>query len=351
MRNVQRIRMRYVLLFFLAAISVPIVCIEELSAKEKDNTQIEDTNLGDRNPMGWYAPDLEDLWETTWSTYQDLNEGERTIYYLDLYGGEQADYGEYDGEACFAWRYDDDEDCQEYYEGWWSLEEVDGQICLCLDICRIGGFMYREGEEPKVISNQFPALCDTEKLSMILHKGLRNGKSLPFLNEETTFEFLTQPVDNLGQDTVSSGTIELKPRENTSLETENQRDTGNCVHVQWAKDVLTDLSDYERFRLGLDEESPLIYFSTERTIEDFKELSLTFESIDDNGNIKFAVEETYYHGKLTPESPLLVRMELMGTIPNNGISYVESSGKTRYFAVEVSGDDGSLLLSEFEPQM
>lgn len=150
--------------------------------------------FGDTTPMGWYAPDLEDLRETVWSTYQDPDEGERTIYYLDLYGGEQADYGEYDGEACFAWRYGDEE-CQEYYEGWWSLEEVEGQVCLCLDICRIGGLMYREGEEPKVISNQFPVLCDSEGLSMILHKGLQNGESLPFLNEQTDFEFLTQPVE------------------------------------------------------------------------------------------------------------------------------------------------------------
>lgn len=152
-----------------------------------------DADFGDTTPMGWYAPELEDLRETTWSTYQELDEGEITIYYLDLYGGEQADYGEYDGEACFAWQYGDEE-CQEYYEGWWSLEEVEGQICLRLDICRIGGLMYRGGEEPKVISNQFPVLCDSEGLSMILHKGLKNGESLPFLNEQTDFEFLTQPV-------------------------------------------------------------------------------------------------------------------------------------------------------------
>ena len=76
---------------------------------------------------------------------------------------------------------------------------------------------------------------------------------------------------------------------------------------------------------------------TEQTITDFKELSLTFESI----------EETYNHGTLTPETPLLTRMELIGTIPNNGISYVDGSGNTRYFAVEVSGYDGSLLLTEF----
>lgn len=176
-----------------------------------------------------------------------------------------------------------------------------------------------------------------------------SGTTEPMPRENTSQEIELPQKSDTRQDTKGS---EPEPAENleTSQPTENQRDTENCVHVQWAEDVLTDLSDYERFRLGLDEEQPLIYFSTEQTIEDFKELSLTFESIDDYGNVRFAVEETYYHGTLSPESPLLVRMELIGTIPNNGVSYVDSSGKTRYFAVEVSGYDGSLLLSEFEPQ-
>lgn len=156
------------------------------------------------------------------------------------------------------------------------------------------------------------------------------------------------PQDTKGPET---GTTDPEPAETSeaSQPTENQQDTENCVHAQWAEDVLTDLSDYERFILGMDEALPLVYFSTESTVEDFKELSLTFESIDDNGNVKFAVEETYYHGTLTPESPLLVRMELMGTIPNNGISYVDQHGALRRFAIEVSGNDGSLSLREADP--
>ena len=71
---------------------------------------------------------------------------------------------------------------------------MDGQVCLRLDICRIGGMMYQDGEEPQVISNQFPVLCDMEGLSLILHKGIQNGELLPFLNEQTDFEFLTKSV-------------------------------------------------------------------------------------------------------------------------------------------------------------
>lgn len=171
---------------------------------------------------------------------------------------------------------------------------------------------------------------------------------------ESTSQEIEMPQPDTPQDTkgLEAGTTNPEPAETSeaSQSTENQHDTENCVHAQRAEDVLTDLSDYEQFILGMDEALPLVYFSTESTVEDFKVLSLTFESIDDNGNVKFAVEETYHHGILTPETPLLVRMELMGTIPNNGISYVDANGATRYFTVDVSGYDGSLLMTEFTPQ-
>lgn len=171
---------------------------------------------------------------------------------------------------------------------------------------------------------------------------------------ESTSQEIEMPQPDTPQDTKGpeAGTTNPEPAETSeaSQSTENQHDTENCVHAQWAEDVLTDLSDYEQFILGMDEALPLVYFSTENTVEDFKVLSLTFESIDDNGNVKFAVEETYHHGILTPETPLLVRMELMGTIPNNGISYVDANGATRYFTVDVSGYDGSPLMTEFTPQ-
>lgn len=124
----------------------------------------------------------------------------------------------------------------------------------------------------------------------------------------------------------------------------------NCVRAQWPEEYFTDLSDYDRVRLGLDEEQPLVCFTTERTVTDFRVLSLTFVSVDESGSLVFSTEETHYQETLTPEVPLLVRMELMGTIPNNGISYVDANGATRYFALEVSGFDGSLLLTEFTPQ-
>ena len=40
-------------------------------------------------------------------------------------------------------------------------------------------------------------------------------------------------------------------------------------------------------------------------------------------------------------------MMFFGTIPNNGISYVDGEGVTRRFVLDQSGEDGSLLMTEF----
>lgn len=179
------------------------------------------------------------------------------------------------------------------------------------------------------------------------------------LNRTGENETNSEITDTKLHENTSQNTAPLQDRKNQNTETQNPESTDisrleenhpkveNCVSAQWAEDVFTDLSDNERYALGMDEPQPLIYFSTENTVEDFKVLSLTFESIDDDGNVKFTVEEIYNCGTMTPEEPQLIRMELMGTIPNNGISYVDTNGQTRYFAVEVSGYDGSLMLTEF----
>ena len=44
----------------------------------------------------------------------------------------------------------------------------------------------------------------------------------------------------------------------------------------------------------------------------------------------------------------MVKTVFYGLIPNNGISYVDETGATRTFAVDMSGEDGSLYLWEFD---
>lgn len=133
------------------------------------------------------------------------------------------------------------------------------------------------------------------------------------------------------------------------LQSQEESRLDNCISAKWAKEVFTDLSHYETIKLGMNEKAPLVFFSTEKIAKDFRLLTLSLKSVDEEGNIKFNIEEAYYYGTMTAENPLLARMELMGTIPNNGFSYVDMNEATRYFTIEVSGYDGSLILNEFEP--
>jgi len=59
------------------------------------------------------------------------------------------------------------------------------------------------------------------------------------------------------------------------------------------------------------------------------------------------VKELYTKEVLRPERKLLVKYTFFGSIPNNGFSYSDSNGKTRYYSISQSGKDGSLLFIEF----
>ncbi|MDO4799370.1 MAG: hypothetical protein Q4A52_02505 [Bacillota bacterium] len=53
--------------------------------------------------------------------------------------------------------------------------------------------------------------------------------------------------------------------------------------------------------------------------------------------------------ELSPDRPLLVKMTFYGLYPRYGISYPDAQGLRRYFAVDMSGNDGSLYLLSIEP--
>ena len=74
-------------------------------------------------------------------------------------------------------------------------------------------------------------------------------------------------------------------------------------------------------------------------------LGLTFESIDDNGHVTYDIKNMYSVDKLQPDRPLLVRLTMMGTIPNYGISYQDKQGRIKRFTITQSGMDGSLQLN------
>ena len=71
--------------------------------------------------------------------------------------------------------------------------------------------------------------------------------------------------------------------------------------------------------------------------------------MDKNSKITYDTKVLYSTKTLTPKKPLLADIEYLSEgIPNLGISYVDSSGKTRKFTLYQSGKDESVQLSKEE---
>lgn len=131
--------------------------------------------------------------------------------------------------------------------------------------------------------------------------------------------------------------------------TEEAADSDSPITVNYAGDVIIpESAEMFEFSTAGALQPVQTVFTASRTVADLKVLALTCEDIDEDGNITFSVEELMTIPEFTADSVLNASLEYIGTIPNNGISYTDpDTGKTRRFAVNMSGKDGSLFLWEF----
>ena len=145
----------------------------------------------------------------------------------------------------------------------------------------------------------------------------------------------------------SDPTEETEPgTEETEPGTDEQSDP---VTVNYAEDVsIPEDAEVFEFSAAGALQPVRTVFTADRTVTDLKVLALTYEDIDADGNVVFSIEELMTIPEFNADSVLKASLEYIGTIPNNGISYTDpATGKTRRFAVNMSGNDGSLFLWEF----
>lgn len=113
---------------------------------------------------------------------------------------------------------------------------------------------------------------------------------------------------------------------------------------------MPELGEHDTFiqtdRTEVSESAVKVVFSAESTVSDFRLLSIAMQDIDENGIFTFSAEELYSQPELTPERPLEAGLVFLGDIPNNGISFTDADGNVKYFSVDMSGMDGSLVLWE-----
>ena len=117
------------------------------------------------------------------------------------------------------------------------------------------------------------------------------------------------------------------------------------IQGEWEQDV-KQLGPHDTFVASQSDPQVGVVFSVNSPVKNFKVLSLEFKDFA-NGKPVFQVKELFTKDVLRPERQLLVKYTFFGSIPNNGFSYTDGNGKTRYYSVSQSGKDGSLIFIEF----
>ena len=119
-----------------------------------------------------------------------------------------------------------------------------------------------------------------------------------------------------------------------------------AVQAHWAEDVLVGLSDYHEVSVSTAEPLARVLLSCEYAVKDFKVLGIEASM---SSSLSFFTEELYALDELSPDRPLLLNMTFYGLLPYYGVSYVDDSGETMSYSINMSGKDGSVILTEFLP--
>ena len=119
-----------------------------------------------------------------------------------------------------------------------------------------------------------------------------------------------------------------------------------AIQAHWAEDVLDGISDYHEVSVSTAEPLARVLLSCEYAVKDFKVLGIEASM---SSSLSFFTEELYALDELTPERPLLLNMTFYGLLPYYGVSYVNGSGETISYSINMSGKDGSVILTEFLP--
>lgn len=128
---------------------------------------------------------------------------------------------------------------------------------------------------------------------------------------------------------------------------DSKLELSDTVNVSWT-DALQKGAAHDEFITGYSDSMVDLLFTTDSRVNNFKVLSLEFEDVDSDGNMKYKTKELYSLVLLTNDYPLVFSLTIYGDLPSYGISYEDSQGKTKTFAVAFSGEDGSPMLMEIK---
>lgn len=118
--------------------------------------------------------------------------------------------------------------------------------------------------------------------------------------------------------------------------------------ADYFENVSDKYSDYNSFTADNSDYSVKVLFFTDIAVKSFKVLKLTVGD-DGNDDISYQTSEMYVCEDLTPDKPVAVTMSFPGSLPQYAVSYVDADGETLTFAVSMSGENESIVLSAIQP--
>jgi len=118
------------------------------------------------------------------------------------------------------------------------------------------------------------------------------------------------------------------------------------VKITFAEGKLDRYSDHIELVISSGEYKTQALIVPKDEISNVTVYSITYEDVDEDGNFIYSGKELSSTKIITKDCPLVVTVEFIGSIPNNGITFEDKDGKKYTYAIAESGKDGSLLLEE-----
>ena len=119
------------------------------------------------------------------------------------------------------------------------------------------------------------------------------------------------------------------------------------LFLEWQRDSRLDLTQAEHFTAPDADPAAKVVLLSDRTLPSFKVLGLEVANIDESGKVTYNVRTLYSKDRLQKNTPFVLTLTTFEYLPYTGISFEDSLGRVHRFAIEQSGMNGSVFLSEF----
>jgi len=129
------------------------------------------------------------------------------------------------------------------------------------------------------------------------------------------------------------------------------------LRIDYTADFPLEKYDYSKYDFaefglpdGVDADTPAVEFilHSDATLNHVHLFNLTLLSWDDaSGDTVYDATLEHIQYQVDPEHPLSVKTVIWGDTPNLAVGYADEDGTYHFVFVEISGEDGSLLLREF----